>query len=298
MQNPALLLLVAGLVLAACLPVCAEEPCAPVGVRARSDAEGTTPTVTLTEFTSLQRLFWNPLPELLGYNVYIRDSEWRDPQFNGRCLFSAVPENSVLLDGEPGAGQVWMFQVTALSGGGEGPMGETSGCASRTPEAPCVCTLPADEGPCDSIVPRWFHNVATGACEEFIWGGCEGNANNFETHAECEDACLEVCDQPAVTGECDAAFPRWYHSVLSGHCEGFIWGGCGGNDNNFVTEESCRNFCGDICWLPPDVGDCDGVCPRWFFNPDTDQCEEFVWGCCGGNANNFATQADCEADCP
>jgi hypothetical protein len=29
----------------------------------------------------------------------------------------------------------------------------------------------------------------TGECEAFSYGGCEGNANNFETKAACEQAC-------------------------------------------------------------------------------------------------------------
>jgi len=54
---------------------------------------------------------------------------------------------------------------------------------------------------------------------------------------------------------------------------------------------------GDVCALPPDVGPCDGVCPRYFFNSETDQCEEFIFGCCEGNANNFPTLEACEAAC-
>lgn len=54
---------------------------------------------------------------------------------------------------------------------------------------------------------------------------------------------------------------------------------------------------GDVCSLPPDVGPCDGVCPRYFFNTDTGQCEEFIFGCCEGNANNFPTLEACETAC-
>lgn len=57
------------------------------------------------------------------------------------------------------------------------------------------------------------------------------------------------------------------------------------------------NANGDICALPPDVGPCDAVCPRYFFNADTGQCEEFIFGCCEGNANNFPTLEACEAAC-
>ncbi len=53
-----------------------------------------------------------------------------------------------------------------------------------------------------------------------------------------------------------------------------------------------------ICAQPQDVGPCDGVCPRWWHNPETGDCELFSWGCCDGNDNNFETQEDCEAACP
>jgi len=52
------------------------------------------------------------------------------------------------------------------------------------------------------------------------------------------------------------------------------------------------------CTLPADVGPCDGVCPRWFFDYVDGQCAEFVFGCCAGNANNFLTEATCAAACP
>ncbi len=57
-------------------------------------------------------------------------------------------------------------------------------------------------------------------------------------------------------------------------------------------------FQGEICELPPDPGPCDGVCPRWFFNSESGRCEEFVWGCCDGNANNFESLEECQAACP
>jgi hypothetical protein len=255
------------------------------------------PAVTLRGFGSSQRLFWDPNPGVPAYNVYIKERDFAPTTFNGRCLYAAVPEDSVLLQGDPDSDEAWMFQVTALFPEGEGSMGLTSECHPRTPAAPCTCTLPPEVGPCDATIPRWFHNYSTNRCEEFVWGGCGGNANKFETVAECEAECRDICAQPAVHGECTAAVLQWYFNVLSGHCEKFVWGGCDGNENRFATEEECRTACGDICFLPPEVGDCDGVCPRWFFNPGTGQCETFIWGCCGGNANNFATEAECRAEC-
>ncbi len=53
-----------------------------------------------------------------------------------------------------------------------------------------------------------------------------------------------ACLQPLQHGECDGIFPRYYFSTSSGQCEEFIWGGCGGNANNFITLEACITECG------------------------------------------------------
>ena len=35
------------------------------------------------------------------------------------------------------------------------------------------------------------------------------------------------------------------------------------------------------CSIMPEVGPCDGICPTYYFNQNTNQCEEFITGCCG-----------------
>ncbi|KAF8763268.1 thrombin inhibitor hemalin-like [Argiope bruennichi] len=52
-----------------------------------------------------------------------------------------------------------------------------------------------------------------------------------------------ACDQPKVIGHCLAAFRRYYFNKESGECEEFIYGGCGANDNNFLTKEECEETC-------------------------------------------------------
>ena len=53
--------------------------------------------------------------------------------------------------------------------------------------------MPAETGICRAAFDRYFFNSETCQCEVFIWGGCGGNANKFETLAECESA-AEECD--------------------------------------------------------------------------------------------------------
>ena len=172
--------------------------------------------------------------------------------------------------------------------------------------APCppevVCTDPADvcglspeAGPCEAYFPRYFHNATSGQCEKFIYGGCQGNGNNFETLEACRDQC--VCGLPPETGLCKAAFPRYFYNSTSEQCEGFTYGGCGGNSNNFETLSECNNVCSDVCSLPAVSGPCLAYFPRYYYNSNSGQCEKFVYGGCQGNANNFKTLEDCQDAC-
>ena len=38
------------------------------------------------------------------------------------------------------------------------------------------------------------------------------------------------------------------------------------------------------CYTVPEIGPCDGICPTYYFNQNTNQCEEFITGCCGVEA--------------
>mmetsp|Transcript_18435 Transcript_18435/g.44039 ORF Transcript_18435/g.44039 Transcript_18435/m.44039 type:complete len:125 (-) Transcript_18435:19-393(-) len=52
-----------------------------------------------------------------------------------------------------------------------------------------------------------------------------------------------ICLQERAIGFCRAAYPRYFYNATSGCCEFFIYGGCGGNNNNFETVEECRATC-------------------------------------------------------
>uniref|UniRef100_A0A667GGQ5 Amyloid beta like protein 2 n=1 Tax=Lynx canadensis TaxID=61383 RepID=A0A667GGQ5_LYNCA len=58
-----------------------------------------------------------------------------------------------------------------------------------------------------------------------------------------------VCSQEAMTGPCRAVMPRWYFDLSKGKCVRFIYGGCGGNRNNFESEDYCMAVCKAM--IPP-----------------------------------------------
>lgn len=51
------------------------------------------------------------------------------------------------------------------------------------------CMLPVRKGVCRALIPRFSYNSTTKDCQEFKFGGCDGNGNNFSTHKQCMDVC-------------------------------------------------------------------------------------------------------------
>ncbi|KAI3358758.1 hypothetical protein L3Q82_014723 [Scortum barcoo] len=52
------------------------------------------------------------------------------------------------------------------------------------------CSQPLDPGPCRQYSVKWYYDPEANACAQFWYGGCQGNANNFETEAKCRNTCV------------------------------------------------------------------------------------------------------------
>ncbi|MEE6526365.1 hypothetical protein FKM82_026987, partial [Ascaphus truei] len=59
-------------------------------------------------------------------------------------------------------------------------------CQARPPD---VCSLPPVRGPCKAQEWRWAYSTLMRQCFSFIYSGCQGNQNNFESRPACEDRC-------------------------------------------------------------------------------------------------------------
>lgn len=129
------------------------------------------------------------------------------------------------------------------------------------------CSLRKIEGPCNGYYPQWYYDKERNHCAQFIWGGCLGNNNRFETNKECEELCvrdssfgklvlfyikicilefliiLDVCEQGKVEGPCHGRYERWYFDKDVQACQPFVYGGCLANGNNFLTEAACKQKC-------------------------------------------------------
>uniref|UniRef100_A0A8C8DWE7 BPTI/Kunitz inhibitor domain-containing protein n=1 Tax=Oryzias sinensis TaxID=183150 RepID=A0A8C8DWE7_9TELE len=128
------------------------------------------------------------------------------------------------------------------------------------------------------------------------------------------------CGSKLEVGPCRAAMPRWYYNEETGSCQMFLYGGCKGNENNFLSEETCKAACtgketgspgrrrssrleptcafvSDHCNLKPDPGPCRAAFPKFYYDRDSFSCKPFIYGGCRGNANQFDTPEACMASC-
>lgn len=56
----------------------------------------------------------------------------------------------------------------------------------------------------------------------------------------------DICSQEADAGVCRGSYRRFFYNPQRQGCEEFVYGGCRGNQNNFLTRDICMSTCGII----------------------------------------------------
>lgn len=138
----------------------------------------------------------------------------------------------------------------------------------------------------------------------------------------------DTCLLPADIGNCQNYNTMWYFDTKNKRCRQFYYGGCGGNDNRFSTEQDCERRCSrrddapprqpqqpprheeprptsrptvtkqrDACLQNYEKGSCSEQTRRWYFNRGYGICTEFAYSGCDGNDNNFETKEECQNLC-
>jgi hypothetical protein len=85
--------------------------------------------------------------------------------------------------------------------------------------------------------------------------------------------------------------------ALSAFC-GFAQAGEKGEDlaRQRPDKPPVRENLPENCLLKPDKGPCKAIFWKYYFNPKTKKCEEFLYGGCDGVVP-FETQEECQATC-
>ena len=89
-------------------------------------------------------------------------------------------------------------------------------------EVPEMCRQEADIGTCSESVPRFFYNTESEACEEFTYGGCGGNDNNFESMTDCDFGCRGGMCPALCSMYCEHGMKRDHNGCQICECEGKI----------------------------------------------------------------------------
>lgn len=176
-------------------------------------------------------------------------------------------------------------------------------------------------GPCTENTPAWYYDPKDGTCAAFSYGGCEGNANRYESEEQCLRQCgsfknQDVCSFEKDWGPCVGRFRKFFYNTQLKACEEFTFGGCGGNGNRFSSLEECENIClireepeisadessiskDAICKLEIDTGldSCTDNLRRWHYDSKLGSCTAFIYSGCAGNRNRFKNFETCMGFC-
>lgn len=198
-------------------------------------------------------------------------------------------------------------------------------CRRECPDVNPICLEESYVGNARNadVVVKYAFNTVTWRCKAFVYSGKGGNNNNFASNAECEKTCplRDLCRFPPDHGPCQGDHDRWHYDIISRQCQLFKYGGCLGNDNNFVTKEDCESRCPErdepkkpeagkreervsVCNLPK-AGEVEqsqkndvASQNRFYYDSKSNSCKFFEYAGFGGNRNNFQSVEECNLNCP
>uniref|UniRef100_A0A4X2MDI0 BPTI/Kunitz inhibitor domain-containing protein n=1 Tax=Vombatus ursinus TaxID=29139 RepID=A0A4X2MDI0_VOMUR len=70
-----------------------------------------------------------------------------------------------------------------------------------------ICKLHVEKGPCGMSLLHWWYNSTSQTCQEFNYGGCFGNNNNFQT----QEICWAICKALGEAMEPSQPYPNSWH---------------------------------------------------------------------------------------
>ncbi|XP_034713678.1 kunitz-type protease inhibitor 1a isoform X1 [Etheostoma cragini] len=217
---------------------------------------------------------------------------------------------------------VYKFQLTVTDTIGQSDSTKVTVLVLTPEQSEHHCMVPMKIGPCRGSFPRWHYNAASEKCEEFKFGGCRENLNNYLSKEECTNACAgsekkskggrglpitvpqeERCNAPCKSEEFTCAngccLDRALECDKSPQCsDGSDEQKCEDLENKFrillqipVDEQKVR------CTEVPDTGSCRDSYTKWYYSPLQKDCFRFNYGGCNGNENRFESNEQCMRVC-
>ncbi|XP_022240200.1 papilin-like [Limulus polyphemus] len=113
-----------------------------------------------------------------------------------------------------------------------------------------ACQLPVNVGSCDEAHAFWFFDPESLQCLPFLYTGCEGNENRFQSYEICMQICLDTT--AALPPTAPSVLPSTVHTSYERLCPPSNCGQlkCAHGKEEFHTWQGCRSCrCSDPCQL-------------------------------------------------
>lgn len=259
----------------------------------------------------------NGIESLARGDAHITEYRWSQVGEAGDISMEKtdLPDQVQLSSLQPGS---YVFQLTVTDSNHQSHADELTVLVLSPELSILYCLAPVKVGPCRAAFPRWHYDAATGGCQQFVFGGCKQNHNNFLSEHECLLACKGV----TATAERSAALPagevcgvacRPDQMICSNGCCLDRSLECDGKNHceDASDEDSCSKLNQtfthllDIdvnqkeahCSEPPHTGPCRASHSRWYYDPLDTRCYRFTFGGCEANDNNFQDETTCSEAC-
>uniref|UniRef100_A0A915E9W7 BPTI/Kunitz inhibitor domain-containing protein n=1 Tax=Ditylenchus dipsaci TaxID=166011 RepID=A0A915E9W7_9BILA len=168
-----------------------------------------------------------------------------------------------------------------------------------------VCLNARDRGesscPGKSPVTFFYYDQSTKHCQPFLYSGCGGNANRFESSTQCQEMCSgsPVAEDQHGGGGHGLVLPvaKCAGGVRSALDSEHRKLGCDECPSGYsCVEDQCCPSKEHTCTLAYDTGKYatqGSHTPRYFYSKSVNNCLLFTYYGALGNANNFETYKDC-----
>ncbi|KAK2855788.1 hypothetical protein Q5P01_004523 [Channa striata] len=212
----------------------------------------------------------------------------------------------------------YVFRLTVTDSNGETGDAEVEVLVLNPEQTSLYCLTQMKVGPCRAAFPRWFYDTKTGTCQQFVFGGCKPNKNNYLSKEECMAACRGV----TATSERSGPLPSNVVCDLTCQPDQLMCDGTCCLDHSLECDgvQHCSDgadeiYCNKLnhtfsrllridvnkrkaqCTQVPHTGPCRASHTRWYYNPVREKCYRFTYGGCDANANNFEEEDKCSAAC-
>uniref|UniRef100_A0A0N5B0E0 Kunitz/Bovine pancreatic trypsin inhibitor domain protein n=1 Tax=Syphacia muris TaxID=451379 RepID=A0A0N5B0E0_9BILA len=158
-----------------------------------------------------------------------------------------------------------------------------------------LCTQPMRIGDCKLSIRQYWYDANTRQCTAFLFTGCQGNDNRFDTLYDCRNFCKNInaepkCPQGRAYTDNSGKFYQCSESSLCPvnyecYFDGQVHGCCPSKAYTCSLQPNKGMTCGS------------GSSYRYYFDHTIKECQAFLFLGCDGNSNNFPTAEKCESYC-